>query len=105
MASSVIKKASTWESVTIGTNTYGTCTGYKNANLRMAFIRWNGNNNVPPSGGYAISFNLPSGFMPLGNSNAYMRNGDAMEVRTDGTVKFSITNYWSGGSIMYPTQS
>ena len=105
MTSSVIKKKSIWERVTIGTNTYGVCIGYKNTNLQMACVRWFGNSNIPPSEGYNISFNLPSGFLPIDNNVVPVRHGDNMEVRIDGEVHISITSYWSGATMMYPTQS
>ena len=103
MASSVIKKESMWESVTIGTNTYGTCIGYKNANLRLAFIRWSGNNNVPPSDQKTFQFTLHSGFIPVVASSAPLRLGDYIEVGSNGIVEIhNLQANWSGGSIMYP---
>lgn len=62
-AGNVGSSIQTWETVVIGTNTYGTCVGYKNTDLRLAFVRWTGNSTMPPSGGYVTNFNLPPGFL------------------------------------------
>lgn len=103
-AGNVGSSIQTWELVNIGANTYGSCVGYKNINLRLAFVRWTGNGTVPPSGGYSFSFNLPSGFLVSENALVPVRNGDSMEIRSEGIVRIVITNYWSATSIMYPTR-
>lgn len=66
---------------------------------------WRGNSTVPGSAQY--SFNLPSNPVLTPNDNVVtkLRNGDSMEIRTDNTVKVTLTGeYWSGGSLMYPTR-
>lgn len=93
-----------WSYYNIGSNSYGVLECRYNPSLKLCFITWRGNGTAPGSTQY--SFNLPSSPVLTPNDNAVvpLRNGDSMEVRTDNTVKVTLTGKsWSGGSIMYPT--
>lgn len=94
-----------WNYYNVGSNSYGAVECRYNPSLKLCFITWRGNGTAPGSTQY--SFNLPSSPVLTPNDNAVvkLRNGDVMEVRTDNTVKVTLTGIsWSGGSLMYPTR-
>lgn len=94
-----------WNYYQIGSNSYGALDCRYNPSLKLCFMYWRGNSTVPGSAQY--SFNLPSTPVLAPNDNVVvkLRNGDSMEVRTDNTVKVTLTGTsWSGGSLMYPTR-
>lgn len=94
-----------WNYYQIGSNSYGALDCRYNPSLKLCFMYWRGNSTVPGSAQY--SFNLPSNPVLAPNDNVVvkLRNGDSMEVRTDNTVKVTLTGTsWSGGSLMYPTR-
>lgn len=94
-----------WNYYQVGSNSYGAVECRYNPSLKLCFMTWRGNRTAPGSTQY--SFDLPSSPVLTPNDNAVvkLRNGDVMEVRTDNTVKVTLTGTsWSGGSLMYPTR-
>ena len=103
--SSINNSLTNWVYLEVGSNTYGILKCRYNKSLKLCQMQWSGNGHTPGTTQY--SFNLPSSpvLTPNFNSSTPLRNGDLMEVRTDGTVRVGLTGMdWSGGSIMYSIQ-
>lgn len=99
--STIPKEQGIWQSGVIASETYGTLYGHYNTALKIAFLSWNGNSTAPTAG--QKSFTMPSVYTPRQNSSVPVRMGDNMEVRTDGSVRITLTtSTWSGAAIMYP---
>ena len=79
---------------------YGTMYGLLNKELGLAQVIWSGNSTPSVIGSY--SFNLPNDFTPKRSNIVPIKDGNYMEVRTDGRIFLSLSNLsWSGGSITY----
>lgn len=103
MATGTISTPKTaWTSLeVIDENTYGKLYGTLNNVIGMATIQWQGNGTTPGSQQY--QFSLPAKYKPKSNYSVALRNGDAMEVRSDLNVNVRLTGtIWSGGVVTYP---
>lgn len=86
---------------TLHTETYGALYGCINPQIGLGMITWSGNSNTPISG--VLSITIPNNYKPINNVTVVLRNGDNMEVRTDSTVRVSLTGtFWSGATLLYP---